>query len=239
MWRTIAMTVAACGMVGMTVSTCDAQQKRKERASAPERLAAARKARAVWRGFPGFAAQIIVHDDGQKSTGKISVDAEGKVSIVGLPDETLAWVKQRLESLVQHRMPGGSDDSADAVYADKRFAHPLGRLIRVGDGSSTFRVRGDTITQVNRSAGPMKFTISVIGVSRNAEKKYLPGVYSVTFWDAKSGEVRTTSVVRNRWKRVGAFDLPLDVLIVTTSAGGKQRARRIHFEQIELTGKSS
>ena len=44
--------------------------------------------------------------------------------------------------------------------------------------------------EVNRSAGKLRFTISVLEIERNAEDKYLPRAFTMNFFDAASGEFK-------------------------------------------------
>ena len=94
---------------------------------------------------------------------------------------------------------------------------------------SHYRIKDDVIREVNRKSDSGRFTISVLEVRRNEEGKYLPGVYTVSFWN-KDGSLRSTTTTTETWKRVGTFDLPLTHDSVATSANELRNLR------MELSG---
>jgi hypothetical protein len=53
----------------------------------------------------------------------------------------------------------------------------------------------------------------------NKEKKFLPVSYVVNSWDGKDALTSSASF-HHTWERVGAFDLPATVLVVTAKSGG-------------------
>ena len=50
--------------------------------------------------------------------------------------------------------------------------------------------------------GTQRFTISVLGVHRNDERKYLPEAFTMSFWDVKSGELKQSLAYWNSWRRL-------------------------------------
>ncbi len=191
-----------------------------EKVSAADLLFKARQARAIWSEFPGFTADVCVNIDGRARCGKINVDADGKVTLKGVKlDEESAAVRS-LQSLISHRL-GSAEFTEDVSYADQQTGHPLGRLIKLDYDSrmaSTYRVKGDVISQVNREMGGGRFTISVFRVHRNKENKVLPEFYNVCFWN-KDGALRSSTTAHDEWTRVGAFDLPTSHTFVTGGEG--------------------
>jgi hypothetical protein len=86
-----------------------------------------------------------------------------------------------------------------------------------------------------------RFTITVTEVSRNSAGKYLPKTYSVSFWDAKTGNLKSTNTVLDEWTRVGRWDLPKRLLSIDTRDEGRRNVRQIHFSNLKLldTGKAA
>jgi hypothetical protein len=81
----------------------------------------------------------------------------------------------------------------------------------------------------------------------NTDKKYLPVCYVVNTWDAKTDALTASSSFRHTWKRVGNFDLPATVTVVTAAPGvaregppdlavttGKQSAKSLKLTGHEL-----
>ena len=184
--------------------------------SAAELLRSAREARAVWDDFPGFSADLQVQYNDEQAAGKVVITGDGDVILKVPSFSGSKWLQTYLESVVQHRMPGDSE-SENVRYVGEPDGHPLGRKIALGDGEqdSVYRIGDDVVREVNRRAGPGRFTISVLEVQRNQEGKYLPVYYTMTFWNA-AGKVTSTSTTQDSWVRVGGFDLPRHTLQVTT-----------------------
>lgn len=190
---------------------------------APELLKRARDARAVWRAFPGFRARLAVEMPGYRGEGSVAVTADGQIQLQGFPPGgDLKQVEGYLDSLVQHRLADtGADENVEFVAENE--SHPLGRLIRFkGDERlhSTYRVRGDVITEVNREMGDTRFSIAVLEVHRTADGKYLPEAFSVSFWKKPNGVLDRTETHVNRWVRLGAFELPSSIELLRATSGG-------------------
>jgi hypothetical protein len=198
-------------------------------------LERSRDGRAIWHDFPGFTADLAVTSGGQRVTGKMSIDASGTVE-VEMPKSPLAdWVEEQLNSLVQHRMPDGEVTQGDVKWSDNDLTHPLGRKIDLGDPDlqSAYRLKDDVIMEVNRSMGKLRFTISVLEIVRNAENKYLPRSFTMNFFDAETGELRTSLAYWNEWQRVGKFDLPKTIVEVRAAQGGSG-TKQITFDNCKL-----
>lgn len=197
-------------------------------------LADARAARAVWTGFPGFTADVEVNLDGRVSRGQVAVKPDGKVVLdLGNGDgdrSAAAWARRELGSVVGHRLDNGGSTPTPCAFADDNTRHPLGRAIRVLDDEyhSSYRVGDRQIRVVNREmpqAG-VRFTITVLQNRRNAEGQFLPAAFVVDSWDLKGGALKSSEAHHQTWQRVGAFDLPATILVVSAGAG-TQEARAL------------
>lgn len=201
----------------------------------------AHEARAVWRDLPGFVADIVVSTNGDVIEGRMIVVADGNLELE-LPDSAHAqWAERRLQSLVNHRLPREDERKFNVAFADEITAHPLGRLIRFRDDpmDSVYRISDDVITEVHRTMGPTRFAISVLDVSRNAEGKHLPKSYSVSWWDAGTGNLTACDMVRNEWVRVGRWDLPAKLLSVRTEDDGTREVGQIVFRNHRILEKTT
>jgi hypothetical protein len=79
----------------------------------------------------------------------------------------------------------------------------------------------------------MRFTISVLEIVRNQEQKYLPRAFTMSFFDADSGALKTSLGYWNQWLRVGTFDVPATILEVSAHAGGTS-TRQIVFSNYKI-----
>lgn len=207
-------------------------------AAATKLLADARAARAVWRDFPGFRADLEVNDNGKLSKGKFEVNAKGKVvlRLDGADDATRQWARRELLSLVAHRLPGGPMDTPCA-FADDVTHHPQGRLIRILNDElhSVYRIRDREIIEVHRRMKDVRFTISVLANVWNAEKNCLPACYVVNSWDLKKDALVSATAHHNTWQRIGSYDLPASLLVVDATPA-RLGSRRIVFTNVRLSG---
>ncbi len=207
----------------------------------PEAVAAlvrARAGRAIWKEFPGYAADVTVTAGDQRIVGRVTIDASGVATLEAPASALTAWTEEQLASLVQHRMPDGEISEGAIRWAEADMSHPLGRLIDLGDPhlKSAYRLKDDVIMEVNRQMGPdLKFTISVLEIVRNTENKYLPRSFVMNFFDTKTGEIKTSLAFLNEWQRVGQFDLPSKIVEVN-SAGGVSTTRQLEFTNLKLAG---
>jgi hypothetical protein len=177
--------------------------------TASELISAARDARASWNNFTGFEADLTLFAEGRSQTGRIKFAADGQVTLTGFQLQDEKAVLATLRSLVGHRTAGGESDDR-VSFADDQTDHPLGRLIKLDYDSamaSAYRIKDDVIREVNRQTDTGRFTISVFEVNRNPEGKYLPGFYTVSFWN-KDGSLKSSHTVHETWTRVGSIDLP-------------------------------
>jgi hypothetical protein len=229
-WGVVAALAAAAwwgGAAGGADQPADGKgEKAAADPAATKLLAEARAARAVWDKFPGFTADVEVNVEGKVARGRVTVDAKGDVTLK-LPDDAAeGWARRTLASVVGHRLGDGGGEPTPCAFADDDADHPLGRAVNVlGDEfHSSYRIRDNQILVVNREAGDSRFTITVLENTLNEEKKYLPAFFVVNTWD-KADALTRSEAHRQTWKRVGKFDLPESITVLTATAG-KQEARR-------------
>lgn len=183
-------------------------------------------ARAAWKDFPGFAAKIGGEVEGRPFSGSVAGAADGGVKLT-IDDEGLqGWVQDQLESITMHRAAGqsGSSERSKPVlrFGDDQSDHPLGRLLTFDGGrfATSYRVRGNEITTVNRVLDGQNMTITVLDNQKNAEGRYLPHSYNVQYWDEPTGRLDRTETVQDRWARVGNWDLPARHTVTVSSSDG-------------------
>jgi uncharacterized GH25 family protein len=195
----------------------------------------ARAARANWVNFPGFQADLEINIDGKVCKGTVTVSAKGSVEVKCDDEQAAYWAKRTLGSLVGHRLDDGGGAETPCAFADKDEHHPLGRAITVlnDEFHSSYRIRDRQVIVVNRVMGESRFSIVVMENVVNAEKHYLPGTYVVNTWDVKTNVLKRSDTHHNAWKRVGAFDLPTEVTVVTAT-DGKMEARSIKLSNHRL-----
>lgn len=172
-------------------------------------------ARASWdKTFPGFSAKLIAVLDGKEVDGKLTVTSAGKVKVELADAPITEWATKQLESIVGHRFENPRE-KYEVSFAEPESKHPLGRLIRFEGTHNLYRIKGDVITEVNRSMGKGKFTISITEVVRTSENKYLPRSFNVSRWD-ESGALVGNDDYTEDYVRIGKYDLPKRRLHIKT-----------------------
>ncbi|QDU50184.1 DUF3386 family protein [Gimesia panareensis] len=185
----------------------------EEKAAATKLYQHVREARATWRDFPGFTADVAVCYNGQCTTGKLVADKEFNVKLT-LNDQALSeWSLPKLRSVIGHRKYR-QQKPIPATFADQEVNHPLGRLVNIDGKNVSFRLQGDVMTEVHRRSDKSWFTISTLDVWRTRENEVLPQVTSVTYRDPQSGAILSNLSNTFGFKRVGKFDLPASMLTV-------------------------
>jgi Protein of unknown function (DUF3386) len=206
-------------------------------AEATKLLAEARAARANWKDFPGFTADVEVNFDGRVAKGTVEVAPSNKVTLkLDAKDEEFSeWTRGMLRSLVGHRTDNSAALQTPCAFGDQDTTHPLGRLVHVltDELHSSYRIRDRQILEVNRQGKDDRFTITVLENVTNEEKQYLPAVYTVSTWDVKTGALKSSATHRETWQRVGKFDLPVTLGVVTASAD-KQEVRTVRLSNHKL-----
>ncbi len=191
----------------------------------PEAVSLFQKAiatRAQWTDFPGFSAEVAGAMDGRAFSGKVEVSAEGDVKVD--VDEPLAkpWLEEQLGSIAMHRLAEPDSETPVLRFADEDESHPLGRLLTFQGGqfASSYRVKDNQFTTVNRHIGGQVMTISVLDAQATPEGKFLPRSYVVQSWSAGGGDLVRVETIQERWTRIGTYDLPLSHVVSNASDRG-------------------
>ena len=178
--------------------------------------------RAQWTDFPGFSAEVAGSIDGRDYSGKVVVASEGSVEVD--VDEPVArpWLEEQLGSIVMHRLAEPDSEPPVLRFADDEESHPLGRLLAFEGGrfASSYRVKDNQLSVVNRHIGAHVMTITVLDTQPTPEGKFLPRSYVVQSWSATDGTLGRVETIQERWRRVGAFDLPASHVVSTASDRG-------------------
>jgi hypothetical protein len=215
-----------------------AEEKTQADPAATKLLADARAARASWEKFPGFRAAVEINLAGKVAIGTVEVSPKGKVTVEA-PDaspEAVKWAREELAQTVSHRLDNAASLDTPCAFVDDNAHHPLGRAIHVlsDEFHSSYRVRERQIIEVNRHMKEGHFTITVMENRLNKEKKFLPISYVVASWDGKEALTSSASY-HHTWERVGDFDLPATLLVVTARSGAPQEeARSLKLSKQEL-----
>ncbi len=188
--------------------------------------------------FPGFTADVTFNNDGKgyKGTLRYKRGEESQVKFEGLEKDEKDWVDDQLLSIIGHRR-GGDFAKGDGRYpltlgADK---NAFGQLINLNDQmQSSYRVRDNQVTEVTRTAGDLRFTISVIQTAKADEGKYLPQHFIVSYRDAKSGALKEVQAFRDAYQKLGGAWLPLSRTVVFFDDKTTPTTRSLRLSNVQI-----
>jgi hypothetical protein len=197
-------------------AAADTPEEAKENPDATKLLKEARAARAQWKNFPGFTADVAVNFDGVVQRGTVQVSATGEVQFQKLDKAAETWARRNLANTVSHRLDNSASKDTPCAFLDKNADHPLGQAIRVLNDElhSSYRIKDKQLLEVNRAMEGRRFTISVLENRLNEDGKYLSVAFVVNFWNLETGELARSEANHQTWKRIGAFDLPVTTTVV-------------------------
>lgn len=201
-------------------------------------LEEARQRVVVWDHFPGFKAKLEVDQDGKRSGGELTVLPSGKVE-VALPDRASAeWAGGILKSIVNHRLKLDTHKHEEAPVAfGSKDQHPLGRLVKKGDrSSSTYRIKDRQILQVNQKTEKGWLSLNVLEYVPTLHG-FLPKQVAVFQFDEKGSLVNST-VFTDEYVEVEGFWLPKSRVIIVAQ-GGKLEVSTLQFQEHRLLPKEA
>ena len=153
--------------------------------------------------------------------------ADGEVSFGSEPsleyEAALDWLRDQLHSMVTHRVPSsGINLKPSLCFADNDDSHPLGRLLTFHGGrfASTYRIRDDEITVVNRGLGKENMSLQMLDSEWNADGKVLPRAFQIQYRDATTSAITRVETTRQTWQRIGKLDFPATLSQTVSSSSG-------------------
>lgn len=169
--------------------------------------------------FKGFMADLTVNVNGKEVRGSVTVKGPRDVS-VSLPDSNLQkWAEGQIAMIAVHR-GARSFDSSDGKHPltlGDDPNHPLGQTLFIhGDGmQSSYRVKGDRITQINRKMPRTAFTINVEESALTQDNKFITTRYTVYYFSPQDGKLANAESFTDTHTRLGAADLPATRRIIS------------------------
>ena len=173
--------------------------------------------------FGGFTADLEVNTNGTKVKGTVSVNHAKDVS-VSLPNTELQHSVEGIVSMIVVHRAHRTFDESDGKYQltlEGGADHPCGQRLRIhGDQSnSSYYVKDDRITQINRTMQHVAFTINVEESAVTPDGKNLTTKYTVYYSSPKDGSLRNVESVTDTYVRIGSADLPATRRIISYENG--------------------
>jgi len=139
----------------------------------------------------------------------------------------LDWARPELSSMIGHRWPTGYDEG------DGRWTKKVnGELVQLLDDpfKSTYRVSEETIREVHRTVGAVRFVISVAERAIAHDGRYLPSQFAVFHWSTDTGRLLRADQYQDSYTRVGDVHLPAGRRVTTATDDG------LTVREFRLTG---
>jgi hypothetical protein len=111
----------------------------------------------------------------------------------------------------------------------------LGRLLLIhGDGmGSRYRILGKHIRQINRSMGPVRFTINVEDAMTTADGRHLTTRYTVYYFNPQDNSIKQVDSISDDHAVVSGVYLPGTRRVIGTE-NGEVRVRVMEFREHQL-----
>ncbi|MCC6730195.1 MAG: DUF3386 family protein [Chthonomonadales bacterium] len=190
-------------------------------------------------GFAGLSADVTLRDASGSHAGTLEYTKAGNVRLTmdGVAPEELDWVRSQLSNQLGHRRGGDfavGDGRYPITFGPDEGAALLGRAVELNDGlRSTYRVRDRVVTEVTRTTGDTRFTITVLETRRLPDGRYLPRHFVVTYFDAGSGALKRVETYRDEFGPLLGVWVPLSRR-VTVAEDGRVSAREIRLSRARL-----
>ncbi|GIH10361.1 hypothetical protein Rhe02_84280 [Rhizocola hellebori] len=179
---------------------------------------------AAYRFPPEFAGFTATVSTSAGTTGSITVTGKREIGyeLAAASEDDAAWLREQVASILGHRW------NTSFAEGDGRFPHrsqddgdPTGTLVHLeGDRmSSAYRVGGEEIREVHRTAGETRFTIVVSGSIYTPEGR-LPNHFSVYYWDLARNRLTKADQYRDVYTECGGVFLPASRTITTADDQG-------------------
>lgn len=187
--------------------------------------------------FKGFAARLSVWEAGKRTDGDVRVELPDVVTVSLSDDETRKWAEGQIGMMAVHRGHRAFDqaDGRHTLTLGEDDGHPLGRLLLLhGDGmNSRYRVLADQIRQINRSMGPVRFTINVEDSAATTDGRRLTTRYTVYYFNPQDGAIKQVDSITDVHAVVNGVYLP-GTRRVIGAENGAVRVRMMEFSGQQL-----
>lgn len=203
-------------------------------------LKAAHDSRMMWQPeVTGLSAKAILDDNGKTLAGTVSYSrAQGAtVDFPGANEEQRRWAQGLVANLMGHRRGGdfAQDDGKNPITFAPDDASPLGRQVVLHDAlQSSYRIKDHVVTEVTRTMGGARFTITLLDWEKPDGAHYLPKHFAVTYFDEKTGALQRSDLFSDRHAPIEGNWVPVSRRIVTAEKGSFV-IRTLTLSEVRLT----
>ncbi len=187
--------------------------------------------------FKGFSARLRVEEAGRVVDGSASVILPESITVSLSDPELQKWAEGQVGMMAVHRGHRTFDeaDGRHTLTLGPEDGHPLGRFLQIhGDGmNSRYRIAGDRIRQINRTMGPVRFTINVEDSLTMPDGRHLTTRYTVYYFRPADGSIKQVDSITDHHAVVDGVYLPETRRLISGS-DGEVRVRLMTFSDHKL-----
>lgn len=187
--------------------------------------------------FKGFWARLRIEEAGRAVDGTVDVRLPESITVSLADPELQKWTEGQVGMMAVHRGHRTFEeaDGRHTLTLGEVDGHPLGRLLQIhGDGmNSRYRVAGDRIRQINRSMGPVRFTINVEDALTTPDGRHLTTRYTVYYFQPTDGSIKQVDSITDHHAVVDGVYLPGTRRIINAERG-EVRVRLLVFSDHKL-----
>lgn len=187
--------------------------------------------------FAGFQANLIYRDGETTRTGKLVYRRAGEtqIRVEGLSEADQSWLEEKVMNLIGHRRGGTfaqGDGKNPLTLGDK---NAYGQLITLNDRmASEYRVKDGKVTEVTRTIGGQKFTITVMDTMEADPGKYLANHFSVAYRDAATNVLQRVEGYHDSYAQIDGVWIPTGRTVIDIASSVSPRVRSIDLRNIEI-----
>lgn len=189
--------------------------------------------------FVGFEADLVYTDGDKTEVGSIVYRRAGetKIQLDGLSKDDNAWLEDKVMNIIGHRRGGdfAAGDGRNPLSWVEGDNNDFGQLIRLNDRmKSEYRVKDNQVTEVTRTAGNTKFTITVLDTLNADAGKYLANHFMVSYRDATTNALQMVEGYRDTYSQIDGAWLPTSRVVYELNDKVTPRVRTFRFRDIKV-----
>jgi hypothetical protein len=188
-----------------------------------------------WKAnFKGFRARLTIREAGKQAEGDVLVELPETIKVSLSDGDAQKWAEGQIGMMAVHRghRTFEQSDGRHTLGLGEDDGHPLGRLLLIqGDAmNSRYRVLGNHIRQINRSMGPVRFTINVEDAMTTPDGRHLTTRYTVYYFNPQDGAIKQVDSISDEHANLNGVLVPGTRRVISTEAG-EVRVRVMEFRE--------
>ncbi|AFY35304.1 DUF3386 domain-containing protein [Calothrix sp. PCC 7507] len=188
--------------------------------------------------FPGYSANVQLVQGTDVYTGKISINRDLSVEVVGIANEEVQeGIYIQLQDVVIHRQHSSFEESygkCEFTLGETDETGAVEIIVKSDSGDSHYKIRGGEIYQVSRAIARNAFVIDT-HENFHTGAGYIALRYDAVFRNAKTDEVTSVLKFEDTYEKFGDYYL-LTKQVVHEFQDGDRSTTEFSYSNIKLLG---